>query len=326
MSVLVSEERMNRRVERVQAGHVRDKAASEHVRQGGHQERKQHKYRLPGGFSLPPFGLHQWLALVIVCIALWAIGLLWLGLQAGSAWTQGWQKDVRFHVYLEHADTARFAALAGKLRALPGVAAVRVVPQQENRDWLNDWLEGGGEMIDELLPSLPGTLEVRPAADGGEFLYRDLSDAAEAFGAGINRGEAHLVQAQRLMVQLQSLLWLGTLVMGLAMVIIISNTLRMILLARVDEVQLMRLLGAREWFVRLPFVLEGGVLGTMAGLLAWLLLWPLVWMLDAWLLQLHIDVSVLLLLLPLVLGGALAGCLGALLATMRMASENTVAV
>ncbi|MDQ6986389.1 MAG: FtsX-like permease family protein [Mariprofundaceae bacterium] len=318
---------MNRRV-------VRRASQQNRVQQArGEQERNMP--RLPGGFSLPPFGLHQWLALVIVCIALWAVGLLWLGLQASSAWTQSWQKDIRFHIYLDSsdrkkADAARLQALAGKLEALSGVAAVRVVPQQESRDWLNDWLgetgKTAGEMVDELLPSLPGTLEVRPTSGGGEFLYQDLADAAAAFGADINRGEAHLVQAQRLMAQLQSLLWFGTLVMGLAMVIIISNTLRMILLARADEVQLMRLLGADEWFVRLPFVLEGGLLGALAGLLAWLLLWPLLWVVGDWLIQLDIEVSVLVLLLPLLLGGALAGCLGALLATMRMASENTVAV
>ncbi len=322
MSVPTNGCRMNRRVER----------------RGAQPERSQQERqmpRLPGGFSLPPFGLHQWLALVIVCIALWAVGLLWLGLQASSAWTQSWQKDVRFHVYLElsgkkQTDNERLEALAGKLQAVSGVAAVRVVPQQESRDWLNDWLGGSGEitgeMADELLPSLPGTLEVRPATDGGEFIYQDVADAAAAFGASVNRGEAHLVQVQRLMSQLQSLLWFGTLVMGLAMVIIISNTLRMILLARADEVQLMRLLGADEWFVHLPFLLEGGLLGALAGLLAWLLLWPLLWVVGDWLIQLNVDVSVLILLLPLLLGGALAGCLGALLATMRMASENTVAL
>jgi len=327
MSVPVSGGRMNRRVE------WRGGQQNRVQQNRGPQERNQQERnmpRLPGGFSLPPFGLHQWLALVIVCIALWAVGLLWLGLQASSAWTQSWQKDVRFHVYLEKADAAQLKALAGKLQAVSGVAAVRVVPQQESRDWLNDWLGGPGEitgkMADELLPSLPGTVEVRPAADGGEFVYQDVADAAVAFGAMINRGESHLVQVQRLMSQLQSLLWFGTLVMGLAMVIIISNTLRMILLARADEVQLMRLLGADEWFVRLPFVLEGGLLGALAGLLAWLLLWPLLWVVGDWLIQLNIELSVLILLLPLLLGGALAGCLGALLATMRMASENTVAV
>ncbi len=280
--------------------------------------------RLPGGFSLPPFGLHQWLALVIVCIALWAIGLLWLAQQAGVSWTRGWQQDIRFHIYLDHPDAARLQALAGKLRAVPGVARTRIVPIEETRAWLNKWLGDSGDVSRELLSALPGTVEVTPAAHAGQFLYDDLADTARAFGADINPGEVHLVQARRMMVRVRQILWFGTLVIALAMVIVISNTLRMILLARADEVQLMRLLGASEWFVRMPFLLEGGLLGAGAGLLAWLLLWPPLLVVGGWLHLLHASVNGFVLLLPLFFGGALVGWLGALLATGRMASENTV--
>jgi len=306
----MSNERINRRVDRAP--------------QEAPKERKLP--RLPGGFSLPPFGLHQSLALVIVCIALWSVGVLWLVLQAGSVWTQGWQKDVRFHVYLQQQDAQKLNKLATKLQALPGVASVRVVPQRESREWLADWLGDAAEMTDELMASLPGSVEVRPANGSDEFLYDDVADTAAAFGASVNRGEAHLVQAQHVMSKLQNLLWFGSLIMGLAMVTIISNTLRMILLARANEVQLMRLLGAKEWFVRLPFVLEGGLIGGMAGLLAWLLLWPLLLATGDWLVQLDVHISVFVLFLPLLFGGALAGLLGALLATTRIASENTATV
>lgn len=279
--------------------------------------------RLPGGFSLPPFGLHQWLALVIVCIALWAVGLFWLGLQAGASWTRGWQQDIRFHIYLDHADTTHMQALADKLRAVPGVARVRIVPIEETRSWLDRWLGGSGDVSQELLSALPGSIEVTPAAQAGQFLYDDLADTAKAFGADINQGEEHLVQARRIMARVEHILWFGTLIIALAMIIVISNTLRMTLLARSDEVQLMRLLGAGEWFVRMPFLLEGGVLGAGAGLLAWLLLWPPLIAVGSWLQQLHGEVHGFVMLLPLLFGGALVGLFGALLATTRMASENT---
>jgi len=281
--------------------------------------------RLPGGFSLPPFGLHQWLALVIVCIALWAVGLLWLGLQAGASWTQGWQQDIRFHIYLEKADAPRLQALADRLAKVQGVAGVRIVPMEETRAWLDAWLGGSAGVAQELLTALPGSIEVTPGVHGGEFLYNDLADMAKAFGASINQGEVHLVQAQRMMARVERLLLFGTLIMALAMIIIISNTLRMTLLARADEVQLMRLLGAGELFVRMPFMLEGGLLGAGAGLLAWLLLWPPIIAVGDWLQQLNADVSGFALFLPLLFGGALVGWLGALLATTRMASENTSA-
>jgi len=285
--------------------------------------------RLPGGFSLPPFGLHQWLALIIVCIALWAVGLLWLGLQAGSSWTQGWRQDIRFHVYLEKGDSESLNALAAKLRTVPGVGSARIVPESETKAWLEEWLGGSGALSggqsDELLAALPGSIEVTPGIKSGEFLYADLADAARAAGGNVNRGEAHLVQAQRMLSHVERLLWFGTMVIALAMIIVISNTLRMTLLARADEVQLMRLLGAGEMFVRMPFLLEGGLLGAGAGGLAWLLLWPPLIAIGDWLDALNADVSGFALFLPLLFGGALVGWLGALLATTKMASENTTA-
>ena len=281
--------------------------------------------RLPGGFSLPPFGLHQWLALVIVCIALWAVGLLWLGLQAGAGWAGAWREDVRFHVYLETADKTE--ALSRALRQLRGVRGVRVVPTAESRAWLNSWLGGADAVdVDEFLSALPTVIEVRPDGGGDAFLFADIADTARAFDAEVNRGEERLAEAGRVMRRIQGALWFATLIMAVAMVIVISNTLRMILLARADEVRLMRLLGADEVFVRLPFVLEGGLLGGMAGLLAWALLWPPVLTFGGWLAQLHIDIRVTPLLLPLLLGGALVGCLGALLATVRMEREASAGV
>ncbi len=278
--------------------------------------------RLPGGFSLPPFGVHQWLALVIVCVALWVLGLLWLGMQAGSQWMGTWQHDVHFHVYMERGNQASLRRLADQLTLIPGVASVRIVSHQETATWLHGWLEGGAVDESELLRSLPGTVEVTPGAEAGEFLYSDIADEARRWGASLNRGELHLVQAQRWLADVERLLWLITLVLVLAMAIIISNTLRMTLLARADEIQLMRLLGANEWFVRMPFILEGMLLGAGAGLLAWVLLWPLILGASGWFAALGVSLNGFILLAPMVFGGGIAGSFGAWIATMRLSNEN----
>jgi len=278
--------------------------------------------RLPGGFSLPPFGVHQWLALVIVCVALWALGLLWLGAQAGAQWMGTWQQNIRFHVYMEQDNQTKLKQLARQLSLLPGVASVRIVSRKETADWLRGWL--GGEAVDEeeLLHSLPSSIEVTPSGDAGEFLYSDLADEARRVGASLNDGERQLVQARHWLENINRLLWFVTLILALAMAIIISNTLRMTLLARADEVQLMRLLGANEWFVRMPFVLEGMLLGAGAGLLAWCLLWPLILGTADWFAALDVNLNGFAPLLPMLFGGAAVGCLGAWIATLRLASEN----
>ena len=58
----------------------------------------------------------------------------------------------------------------------------------------------------------------------------------------------------------------------IASVLLISNTIRLSLYARRREIEVMKLVGATDWFIRWPFVIEGVVLGALGGLIAILLL------------------------------------------------------
>ena len=62
------------------------------------------------------------------------------------------------------------------------------------------------------------------------------------------------------------------LLLVLASVLLIANTIRLSLYARRREVEVMKLVGATDWFIRWPFVLEGMLLGALGGLVAVLLL------------------------------------------------------
>jgi cell division transport system permease protein len=57
-----------------------------------------------------------------------------------------------------------------------------------------------------------------------------------------------------------------------ASILLIANTIRLSLYARRREVEVMKLVGATDWFIRWPFVLEGMLLGALGGLVAVLLL------------------------------------------------------
>jgi cell division transport system permease protein len=57
-----------------------------------------------------------------------------------------------------------------------------------------------------------------------------------------------------------------------ASILLVSNTIRLSLYARRREVEVMKLVGATDWFIRWPFVIEGVIVGALGGLLAILLL------------------------------------------------------
>jgi cell division transport system permease protein len=58
----------------------------------------------------------------------------------------------------------------------------------------------------------------------------------------------------------------------IASVLLIANTIRLSLYARRREVEVMKLVGATDWFIRWPFVIEGVLVGMLGGILAVLLL------------------------------------------------------
>jgi cell division transport system permease protein len=63
-----------------------------------------------------------------------------------------------------------------------------------------------------------------------------------------------------------------TVLLVVASVLLVSNTIRLSLFSRRREVEVMKLVGATDWFIRWPFVIEGIVLGALGGVVAILLL------------------------------------------------------
>jgi cell division transport system permease protein len=117
------------------------------------------------------------------------------------------------------------------------------------------------------------------------------------------------------------------LVLGTSAVILIANTIRMAIYARRDEVSIMKLVGASNWFIRVPFVLEGlfeGVLGAGLAVLV-------IWILSRWLEGLNDAISLIRFTIDdsfflqwgilFVIFGALAGVLGSFVGLSRYLRE-----
>ena len=284
------------------------------------------KVHLPGGWRMPPFGVHQYLAMVIVAIALWVLGSFWLGLQATNQWVGSWQEQLTLHVYLpniDQKDMPRLEQLSEALKALPDIEDVQQISREQSSEWVKKWLGETAVNVKSLVEQLPETLNVILAEVSDDFVVSDIRDIAEHFGGLMNEEEIHLLKVHDILDQVETLAWFVTVMLALAMTLIISNTLRMILLARAEEVHLMRLLGAKEWFVRLPFILEGLTLGAASGVLSWLLLWPVDWLAMDWLDASSVDLNLWILFFPLCVGGACVGALGALIATARLVSPDS---
>ena len=105
----------------------------------------------------------------------------------------------------------------------------------------------------------------------------------------------------------------------LSTILIVSNTIRLTVFARRKEIEIMQMVGAAEWFIRWPFILEGvlqGLLGsTIAAALvgsSYALFVPKLMETISFIPVVQADVILPLLLPVLVLNGALVGAVGSL--------------
>nr|MBA2516736.1 ABC transporter permease [Solirubrobacterales bacterium] len=139
------------------------------------------------------------------------------------------------------------------------------------------------EYYSELLGSnpLPDTFRVTPDSPDNALKLRDALAPVTASGARAtidpaidsvkNRKDdtSRLLSITKIVKYAMALL---AALLVLASVLLISNTIRLSLFARRREVEVMKLVGATDWFIRWPFVIEGIVLGSLGGLMAVLVL------------------------------------------------------
>src|SRR3954468_3100075 len=116
--------------------------------------------------------------------------------------------------------------------------------------------ENIGSIKDALSPATPSG--ARTVVDPSIDQVRDRKDDTQK-----------ILSATRVVKLMMAVL--ATLLV-LASVLLVSNTIRLSLFSRRREVEVMKLVGATDWFIRWPFVLEGVLLGALGGVLAILLL------------------------------------------------------
>ncbi|MGH7903576.1 MAG: cell division protein FtsX [Candidatus Dormibacteraceae bacterium] len=153
-----------------------------------------------------------------------------------------------------------------RLRAAPGVTSVRfVTKQQELARFAHD--PGNRQIVQEMEGNpLAARIEVQVARLGDlagidhaarQWRGADRTNPTDYQGTFITR----MLQLSRWLT-LAGLVMLGVLVV--VSIVIVMNTIRTAVYHRRQEIEVMRLVGATDWFVRGPFVIEGILTGTLA--------------------------------------------------------------
>jgi cell division transport system permease protein len=230
-------------------------------------------------------GIHATPFVFAASVGTMAAGLLLLGmflLVVGNmrGVIERFGNELRVVAYLhDGAEPGAVEAARAGARALPGVSEVEYVSPQAALARLRADLGAEAGILDGLERNpLPGSLEVevRPE-DRGPERVAELAAALAAlpevdnvrYGAEWVEGYARVLRAIE---------WGGgVLALFLLFVLgaIVAGTVQLAIHAREEEIEILRLVGAAGWYVRLPFYLEGAVQGAVAAGVAVVLLWAL---------------------------------------------------
>ena len=212
-------------------------------------------------------------AVVLITLSLTAVGGFWvLSSNVGRAVAE-WRDRVRVIVYLRGEPAPGEAqALVERARELPGVASARYISKTEALATLKSTLGKDAAVADQL-PSnpLPASLEVTPSEtgatpEGARALVASLSTLPEAEEVA---GGMDWVQRLTQWQQLLATIGLGVgAVLGVAAILTVTTSTTLVLHARRNETEIMRLVGAPEVVIRLPLFLQGMMQGLLGALIA----------------------------------------------------------
>lgn len=215
------------------------------------------------------------LSVTTIAFSLFAFGLFGLvALNLRSALQQVEERvEVRAFVAAGTPPEA-LAAAAGDAQAYPEVAHVQLVTEAEALERARRELGEFEDVFEEGI--LPASLELRLRPGMRDpATVRAVARRLEGydFVDDVLYGEEWVEKLYRLRnIASAAGITLGV-TFALVAVIIIGSTIRMAVLARSREIQIMRLVGATDGFVRAPFLIEGFAKGLLGGALALLLTW-----------------------------------------------------
>lgn len=216
-------------------------------------------------------------AIVTIAVTVLLIGVLVPVLDASGSKTEDVRSQLELKVFLfDDATNGEITNLQDKIGAIPHVEDVEYVSPAQALKILEDRLEDKS-LLDQLNSNpLPPAFNVKvDDPDNLESVQTALSPPdstgkPQPISAAIDEivtGE-QTQQIREVTGAVKILLAVIAVLLAVASLFLVGNTIRLSIYARRREVEVMQLVGATNWFIRWPFVIEGLVVGLFGALIA----------------------------------------------------------
>ncbi|AZQ12467.1 permease-like cell division protein FtsX [Shewanella khirikhana] len=198
--------------------------------------------------------------------------------------TQSWNSAAEISLFIDEGRNEQaIQSLISRIKVYPEIAEVQYINRDQALAEFQQ-LSGFGEALSYLDANpLPAVVTVTPTAKystpvGARELLGKLEREQEvSFGRldieWLERLQAVIRLLERTVMAIAALL-------VLAVVLVIGNTIRLAIMNRRNEIEVMKLVGATEAFIQRPFLYTGIWYGVIGGILAWIIINLLVWYLD----------------------------------------------
>jgi len=208
-------------------------------------------------------------AVLAVFVSLFLVfGTLMFGEIASSNAAQ-WSDDVRVEAFLSN-ELRNVERLQSQIAEWSDVAEVAFVSKAEAVENAKRIFKDNQQVLDLIAedPSfIPASLRIRPLDLQDYDGIASRLEATPGVDEVISAGDA-VNQLISLRDGLQVFSWALAVALGAAAIALIANTIHMAVYARREEIEIMKLVGASNWYVRVPFLFEGMLEGLIGGLLA----------------------------------------------------------
>lgn len=228
-----------------------------------------------GRLARAPFGTLLTIGVIGVALALPAC--LHLFVVNARALSGGWESSLDFTVYLKPTVPETEARqIANRIGERPDVEKARLVTADEGLKQFRDW-SGLGPAIDALKKNpLPASIVVRPRVSGEGTDLRIVQQLGDELKTQPGVDEVQLDtdwirRFEALLDALRRAVTLAALTLAVAVLMIVGNTIRLDIDGRRAEIEVSKLVGASDGFVRRPFLYGGFWYGFGGGVLAWVL-------------------------------------------------------
>lgn len=230
------------------------------------------------GRGIRDLAVHPWaniFTLIAVTMVSLMAGFFMLALQNINQELLKTRGEVQFQIFWDPETSQNdYITQWEKLAELDGLREIHTYTPENALSQLSSALDGGGDFSylnddNPLPPTALLAFSVEPGAEDTNWAANLLQNLKSLKGVQkVHYNPMQIDLARGWLNLTKTIVWPVIGFLGLVVALVVGNTMRLSLMTRKDEIEILYLVGAKHWFIRIPILTGGAVQGFLGGTLA----------------------------------------------------------